>query len=92
VSRPCAEPDVLVLLSHAEGLAMSVLEVMSHGLAVPTTPVSAHLEVIDHNVSGPLVSPGEVSALAEVLAAVIDDDNLRQRLARGRERLLPPGL
>jgi glycosyltransferase involved in cell wall biosynthesis len=85
----CAEADVLVLPSHAEGLAMSVLEAMSHGLAVITTPVGAHLEVIDHNVSGLLVPPGNIGALATALAAVIDDDNLRQRLARGaRERFL----
>jgi glycosyltransferase involved in cell wall biosynthesis len=89
VSGLCADADVLVLPSHAEGLAMSVLEAMSHGLAVITTPVGAHLEVIDHNVSGLLVSPGDVGALAEALASVIDDDDRRQRLARGaRERFL----
>jgi glycosyltransferase involved in cell wall biosynthesis len=89
VSALCADADVLVLPSHAEGLAMSVLEGLSHGLAVVTTPVGAHSEVIEPDVSGILVPPGEIAALADALVSVIEDDTLRQRLARGaRDRFL----
>jgi glycosyltransferase involved in cell wall biosynthesis len=88
VSGLCAEADVLVLPSHAEGLAMSVLEAMSHGPAVITTLVGNHLEVIGHNVSRLLVPPQSAGALAKALAAVIDDDGPRQCLARARERFL----
>jgi glycosyltransferase involved in cell wall biosynthesis len=84
-----ADGDVLVLPSYAEGLAMSVLEGMSHGLAVITTPVGAHSEVIEPEVSGILVSPGNVPALAEALVRVIEDESLRRRLGRGaRDRFL----
>jgi glycosyltransferase involved in cell wall biosynthesis len=84
-----ADGDVLVLPSYAEGLAMSVLEGMSHGLAVITTPVGAHSEVIEPEVSGILVSPGNVAALAEALVRVIEDESLRRRLGRGaRDRFL----
>jgi glycosyltransferase involved in cell wall biosynthesis len=85
----CAEADVLVLPSHAEGLAMSVLEGLSHGLAVIATPVGAHAEVIEPEVSGLFIPPGDVTALADALARVIDDESLRKRLAKGaRERFL----
>jgi glycosyltransferase involved in cell wall biosynthesis len=85
----CLDADVLVLPSHGEGLAMSVLEGLSYGLTVIATPVGAHPEVIEPEVSGLFVPPGDVPALAAALARVIDDENLRERLAKGaRERFL----
>jgi glycosyltransferase involved in cell wall biosynthesis len=82
----CSEGDVLVLPSYAEGLAMSVLEGLAHGLAVITTPVGAHCEVIEPEVSGILVPVGDETALGESLARVISDAALRQRLADGARR------
>ena len=76
----CEAADVLVLPSHAEGLAMSILEGLSHGLAVIATPVGAHNEVIEPEVSGLFVPPGNVEALSVALARVIDDPSLRARL------------
>ena len=62
-SALCAAADILVLPSHAEGLAMSVLEGLAHGLAVVATPVGAHAEVIEPEQSGLLMPPGDVAAL-----------------------------
>jgi glycosyltransferase involved in cell wall biosynthesis len=85
----CSDADVLVLPSHAEGLAMAVLEGLSHGLAVVTTPVGAHSEVIEGEVSGILVPPGDVEALTGALVRLIEDKNLCQRLRAGaRNRFL----
>jgi glycosyltransferase involved in cell wall biosynthesis len=68
---------------------MSVLEGLSHGLAVITTPVGAHSEVIQPEESGLFIPPGDVPALADALTRVINDDSLRERLGRrGRERFL----
>jgi glycosyltransferase involved in cell wall biosynthesis len=88
-SALCAGADILVLPSHGEGLAMSVLEGLAHGLAVVATPVGAHAEVIEPETSGLLTPPGDVPALAAALARVIADPALRQRLRAGaRERFL----
>lgn len=86
VKALCGDAEILVLPSHAEGLAMAVLEGLSHGLAVVATPVGAHSEVIEQDVSGLLVPPGDVAALAGALARVIEDTALRDRLRTGARR------
>jgi glycosyltransferase involved in cell wall biosynthesis len=89
VHAVCSDADILVLPSHGEGLAMSVLEGLSHGLAVVTTPVGAHEEVIENDVSGKLVPPGDTEALASALLALIEDGALRADLQKsGRQRFL----
>jgi len=88
-SALCASADILVLPSHAEGLAMSVLEGLAHGLAVVATPVGAHAEVIEPEKSGLLVPPGDVAALSAALVRVIGDTGFREHLSAGaRQRFL----
>jgi glycosyltransferase involved in cell wall biosynthesis len=84
-----ADSQILVLPSYAEGLAMAVLEGLSHGTVVVTTPVGAHAEVIDTEVSGILVPPGDIDALAVALQRVVADSDLQGRLSAGaRARFL----
>ena len=80
VRAACAAADILALPSHAEGMAMSVLEGMAHGLAVITTPVGAHAEIIEADVHGVLVPPGDVPALAAALRRLVTDPEERRRL------------
>jgi glycosyltransferase involved in cell wall biosynthesis len=83
VDQLCGDADVLVLPSYAEGLAMSALEGLSHGLAVITTPVGAHPEVIEPGISGIFVPPGDAEALAAALQSMIENPRLRQQLQQG---------
>ncbi len=87
--RLFAASDVLVLPSRAEGLPMVVIEAMAHGLAVVCTPVGTVDEAVSDGVTGLFVPPRDAEALADALARVIGDADLRRRLGRaGRERFL----
>jgi glycosyltransferase involved in cell wall biosynthesis len=86
VSALCEGADVLVLPSHGEGLAMSVLEGLSHGMAVVATPVGAHEEVIEPGQSGILVPVGDVNALAQSLLKLMANERLRNQLRVGARR------
>lgn len=72
--------DILVLPSYAEGMAMSVLEAMSHGLCIVCTPVGSLQDVVENETSALVVQPGEINALARALARAVTDPALRVRL------------
>jgi glycosyltransferase involved in cell wall biosynthesis len=76
-----AESDVYLLPSTSEGLPMGMLEAMSWGLAVITSPVGGIPEVIRHDVNGLLVAPMDERGLTEAMARVIVDEPYRARLA-----------
>ena len=52
-----------ILPSYIEGLPISILEAMSYGEAILSTPIGGIPEVVTPDI-GKLVSPGDVSALA----------------------------
>ncbi len=81
--------DIYALPSHSEGLSLSLLEAMAAGLACITTPVGAHVDVVDSGRCGVIVPVGDDGALAEALRELIEDPGLRARLGRAaRERFL----
>ncbi|MBG1268489.1 glycosyltransferase family 4 protein [Nostoc sp. WHI] len=72
-----AKANVFVLPSYNEGLPMALLEAMSWGLAVITTPVGGIPEIVTQDQNGLLVNPGDIQQLSEAMQSLIADDNLR---------------
>ncbi|MBB3593648.1 glycosyltransferase involved in cell wall biosynthesis [Rhizobium sp. BK529] len=89
IKNLCARADILVLPSHAEGLAMAVIEGLAHGLAVVTTRVGAHEEVISDGKTGVFVPVGDQDALAAALAELVTNPEMRAQLSiKGRAHYL----
>jgi len=75
--------DIFALSSLWEGLPNAMLEAMAAGLPIVATRVGGVPEAIKSNQNGILVPAADPIALAEGLAGLLDDENLRKRLGEG---------
>ena len=72
--------DVAVCCSDFEGTPLSVMEYMGAGRPVVATRVGGLPEVVEDGRQGLLVPPRDPAALADALARLLDDRELRERL------------
>ncbi len=77
---------MVVLPSLWENLANTCLEAMQLGRPVVATRRCGFEEVIDDNVSGFLVEPGDAPALARRMLDALADDDLRAQVSDGARR------
>lgn len=75
--------DVFCLSSHHEGLPVALMEALALGVPVVATDVGGIAELVDTGVQGVVVPPRRPELLADALAAVVADTDLRRRLADG---------
>lgn len=82
-----AASHVVCLPSYREGLPKSLIEAAAAGRPIVTTDVPGCREVVTDGYNGFLVPPRSPSALADALARLIGDRELRRKMGeRGRER------
>jgi glycosyltransferase involved in cell wall biosynthesis len=82
--------DALVLPSSNEGTPVSAIEALAAGRPVVATRVGGVPDVVEDGRDGFLVDPGATDELADRLARLARDPQLRERMGRaGRERVLP---
>jgi glycosyltransferase involved in cell wall biosynthesis len=75
-----ATSTIFLLPSYHEGMPMALLEAMSWGLPVITTPVGGIPQIVTDKINGLLVAPGDVAALAAAIARLLHDPALRELL------------
>lgn len=71
-----------VLPSYREGLPRSLIEACAVGRAIVTTDVPGCKDVVTNGVNGFLVPARDGEALATAIALLVDDNQLRQRMAK----------
>src|SRR6266850_4185413 len=81
ISAIMRELDLLVVNSSAEPFGLVILEAMACGTPVLAAAVDGIPEIIQHGINGWLVSPGDQRALAESIAHLSRERELRSRLA-----------
>jgi len=80
--------DLFVLSSLNEGIPLVLLEAMALTRPVVATAVGGIPEVVEHEISGLLVTAGNHDDLAKGCLRVLDDSTLAQRLGHaGRKRV-----
>jgi glycosyltransferase involved in cell wall biosynthesis len=80
---------MLLLPSCHEGLPYVILEAMAAGLPVISTPVGGIPDVIEENVNGFLIEPGDYKALAQRILLLCQNGALRQRIGQAnREKVM----
>lgn len=72
--------DVFVLPSYAEGMPMSILEAMSYGLPILTTPVGGVPDIVRDKLNGRLVQPGDSGGIQAALLSMLEDSESRQEM------------
>jgi len=72
--------DLLVLPSYAETFGMSLVEAMGFGIPVISTQVGGISYVVENNVCGVLIKPGDIPALTSSLEKLINDKGLRIKM------------
>ncbi len=82
-----AAMHLFVLGSLREGISNTVLEAMASGLAVVASATGGNLELIEPDINGTLVPPGDSIALSEAIARYVSNPLLREQHGRAaRER------
>jgi glycosyltransferase involved in cell wall biosynthesis len=82
--------DMFVMPSLWEGLPLSLVLAMGAGLPVVASRVAGIPEVVQDNVTGLLVDPGNTPQLAEALVRVLEDEALRGRLSNEARAFVRP--
>ncbi|MGD8495331.1 MAG: glycosyltransferase, partial [Gemmatimonadales bacterium] len=81
-----AAMDVSVLTSRTEGLSITLLESMDHGLPVVVTDVGGNPEVVVPGETGTLVPPDDTTAFAREVVALLGSADTRRRMGEAARR------
>jgi len=71
---------------HVRFSSVNIVEGLAFGCPIIGTNIGEQREVVDHEVNGLLVPPGDVDALAEAMIRLIDNPSERDRMSKAARR------
>lgn len=89
VASHLSNSDVLVLPSYAEGVPVTLMEALGSGVPVIATQVGGVSELVEDQINGIIIRPGDTNQLAEALKTLIYNPELRNLYGqKGKEKVL----
>ena len=70
------------MASKVEGLPISVLEAMSSGLPIITTPAGGVIDIVKHGINGFIVSHNDVNEMEKVMEKFLITDGLLEKMGK----------
>ncbi len=86
VAAILAGADAFVLSTRSEVFSVATLEAMAAGKAIVVSDIPAFDEMLTDGVDAIKVPPGDADSLAVAMERLLDDENLRGRLATAAKR------
>lgn len=86
VSQTLDEAHVLVIASHNEGLTLTTLEAVAHGVPVISTDVGAQRDIIPASALVPRYARLASRRLADAVVPLLDDEAAREALWRAERK------
>ena len=80
--------DIFALPSYSEAMPVVILEAMAYALPVVSTRVGAIPELIDNNVNGYLVEPGNMDSLFTCLVNLVSDPAKREIFGKNGKKIV----
>ncbi len=80
VDETFADADLLAITSHNEGLTLTTLEAITHGVPVISTDVGAQADILPPEALAPRNTHRAVRKIADLVLGLADDDAALQRL------------
>lgn len=74
--------DIFLLTSLSEGTSISLLEAMSSGVTPIVTDIGGNTSIVDNELNGIKIKPGDVDRLSDSIIGLLTNDDLRYRLGR----------
>jgi glycosyltransferase involved in cell wall biosynthesis len=79
-------PSVYSREGDTEGLPVVLMEAAASGLAIVASDIGGIGDLVRHEATGLLVTPGDPHAIASAVVRLLSDDGLRQSLGRAARR------